>query len=245
MLWWGIALSEFFGTFFLIILGLGINARTTLKQKDNKNNSLLINSFGWAFAYFVGGSIAYYSGSNINPILSLSAWLTDQITFVQFLDYFFFQILGAFFGTIIIIFIYWDQFKKNDKKDLAAEILYIKPERKDYKFNFAVEILASFVLITSFLASIWYGIDFFEPLFLAFIIFAIALSLGGLSDYAVNPTRDFVPRICHFLFNIPNKKKTNWNYSWVSITGPVIGSLSATGLIWAIIAIIGEGNPFN
>ncbi len=245
MVWWGIALSEFFGTFFLILLGLGINADSTLKGTYIKNNNWLLGSFGWAFAYFIGGSIAYYSGGNINPIISLSVWLTDQITFVQFLDYIFFQILGAFFAIIIINFLYWDQLKKTDDQERIANVFYTIPAIKDYKFNFLTEIIASFVLVTAFLSSVWYGFNFFEPLFMAFVVFAIALSLGGLTGYAINPTRDLIPRIYHSLFKIPNKGKTNWSYSFVPTIGPIIGSLLSTGLIWIIIEIIGEGNPFN
>jgi glycerol uptake facilitator len=59
------------------------------------------------------------------------------------------------------------------------------------------------------------------------LVLAIGLSLGGPTGYAINPARDLGPRIAHFLLPIPNKRKSDWGYSWIPVIGPVIGGLLA------------------
>jgi len=64
----------------------------------------------------------------------------------------------------------------------------------------------------------------------AFIVWAIGLSLGGTTGYAINPVRDLGPRITHALLPLQGKNKSDWQYAWVPIVGPVIGSAIAAGL---------------
>jgi glycerol uptake facilitator protein len=59
------------------------------------------------------------------------------------------------------------------------------------------------------------------------LVLAIGLSLGGPTGYAINPARDLGPRIAHFVLPIPNKRNSDWNYSWIPVIGPIIGGLLA------------------
>ena len=59
---------------------------------------------------------------------------------------------------------------------------------------------------------------------------AIGLSLGGPTGYAINPARDFGPRLAHAVLPIANKGTSDWAYSWVPIAGPMIGAIIAVGV---------------
>ena len=59
------------------------------------------------------------------------------------------------------------------------------------------------------------------------VVWGIGLSLGGPTGYAINPARDFGPRLAHFLLPIPGKGPSDWGYAWVPIIGPVTGALLA------------------
>ncbi|MXR78828.1 aquaporin, partial [Enterococcus faecalis] len=61
-------------------------------------------------------------------------------------------------------------------------------------------------------------------------ILAIGLSLGGPTGYAINPARDFGPRLAHAVLPIANKGTSDWAYSWVPIAGPMIGAIIAVGV---------------
>jgi glycerol uptake facilitator protein len=63
----------------------------------------------------------------------------------------------------------------------------------------------------------------FVPLLIGLLVFAIGLSLGGPTGYAINPARDLGPRIIHAILPIPGKRDSDWGYSWVPVVGPIIG----------------------
>jgi len=65
------------------------------------------------------------------------------------------------------------------------------------------------------------------------LVLGIGLSLGGPTGYAINPARDLGPRIAHFLLPIPNKRDSDWGYSWVPVIGPIIGAMLAALVVKA------------
>jgi glycerol uptake facilitator protein len=61
----------------------------------------------------------------------------------------------------------------------------------------------------------------------AFLVWAIGLSLGGTTGYAINPARDLGPRIIHSIVPMDHKGSSQWKYAWIPIIGPIIGSCIA------------------
>ena len=57
-----------------------------------------------------------------------------------------------------------------------------------------------------------------------FLVFGIGLSLGGPTGYAINPARDLGPRIAHAVLPISGKGGSDWEYAWIPVVGPLIGS---------------------
>jgi len=64
----------------------------------------------------------------------------------------------------------------------------------------------------------------------AMCIWALGLSLGGPSGYALNPVRDLGPRIIHSIVPISTKGSSDWGYAWVPIAGPFIAAFIAYGI---------------
>jgi glycerol uptake facilitator protein len=58
----------------------------------------------------------------------------------------------------------------------------------------------------------------------------IGMAQGGSTGYAINPARDFGPRLAHFLLPIKGKGSSKWNYAWIPIAGPIIGGGLGAGL---------------
>src|SRR6266568_556461 len=104
------------------------------------------------------------------------------------------------------------------------------------------EVIGTFVLVLGVLAILTpknlnpiHGWDAgFGPFLVGILVWAIGLSLGGPTGYAINPARDLGPRIAHALLPIAGKGHSDWGYSWVPIAGPIIGGLIAAFLyrIW-------------
>ncbi len=59
------------------------------------------------------------------------------------------------------------------------------------------------------------------------LVFAIGMSLGGPTGYAINPARDLGPRIAHMVLPIRNKGGSDWGYAWVPVMGPLLGGALA------------------
>jgi glycerol uptake facilitator protein len=71
------------------------------------------------------------------------------------------------------------------------------------------------------------GLGALNALPVAIVVLGIGLSLGGPTGYAINPARDLGPRIIHFFLPIPNKRNSDWGYSWVPVLGPLLGATLA------------------
>jgi len=61
----------------------------------------------------------------------------------------------------------------------------------------------------------------------AILVWAIGLSLGGPTGYAINPARDLGPRLAYALLPVAGKGSADWSYAWVPIVGPLTGGLLA------------------
>jgi len=59
------------------------------------------------------------------------------------------------------------------------------------------------------------------------LVFAIGLSLGGTTGYAINPARDLGPRIAHAFLPIKGKRDGDWGYAWIPVVAPMVGGLLA------------------
>ena len=57
------------------------------------------------------------------------------------------------------------------------------------------------------------------------LVFAIGLSLGGPTGYAINPARDLGPRIIHAILPIPGKGPSDWGYAWIPVVAPIVGGI--------------------
>jgi len=54
------------------------------------------------------------------------------------------------------------------------------------------------------------------------LVWLIGLSLGGTTGYAINPARDFGPRLAHAVLPVAGKGTSDWSYAVVPILGPLI-----------------------
>jgi len=73
------------------------------------------------------------------------------------------------------------------------------------------------------------------PFLVGCLVWALGLSLGATTGYAINPARDLGPRMAHALLPIAGKGSSDWAYSWVPILGPFLGA----SLAGAVLRLIG------
>ena len=71
----------------------------------------------------------------------------------------------------------------------------------------------------------------FSPYFVSMLVCSIGLSLGRTTGYAINPARDFGPRVTHALWPVAGKGTSDWAYAPIPILGPLLGAAIAAVLI--------------
>ena len=69
------------------------------------------------------------------------------------------------------------------------------------------------------------------PLMVGLIVVAIGMAFGGMHGYAINPARDFGPRLFTVVAGFKNNGLTDGTLVfWVPIAGPILGGLIGGGL---------------
>ncbi|TNF70008.1 MAG: aquaporin family protein [Gammaproteobacteria bacterium] len=224
-------IGELVGTMFLILFGGGVVAGVLLKHSKAENSGWIVITAGWGFAVMIGVYMAQAGGSaqaDINPIVSIAKYffgIYSNIGHVIMLIIA--QIVGAIIGGVLVWLSYLPHWKATDNQRFKLLVFSTSPEIKSPFSNLLCEVIASFSLIV-FVAALlkyynhqWVTVDI--PYVFGFAVWAIGLSLGGPTGYAINPARDFGPRIAHSILPIANKGSSEWSYAWVPIIGPVIG----------------------
>ncbi|NOX66374.1 MAG: aquaporin family protein [Chlorobi bacterium] len=230
--------GEIIGTMLLIILGNGVVANVVLKNTKGNSGGWIVITFGWAMAVFVAvfamGSI---SGAHINPAVTIGLALVGKFPWADVPVYILGQLIGAALGATIVWIHYKDHFAITENEDLKMACFCTAPEIRSTVNNLLSEIIGTFVLVFGvlFIAAPEVGIGSLDALPVALLVFAIGLSLGGTTGYAINPARDLGPRIMHALLPIPRKRNSDWGYSWIPIVGPIIGAALASGVYMIVI----------
>jgi glycerol uptake facilitator protein len=230
-------IAELIGTMFLILLGTGVVANTILKGTKGNSGGWMVITTGWALAVFVGVVVAGpYSGAHLNPAVTVGLAIAGKFAWNKVLLYIAAQILGAILGAFLMWVVYRDHFNSTSDPDTQLAVFSTGPAIKNAVFNLLSEIVGTFVLIFV----LFYftnaelgdqktpiGLGSLGALPVAFVVWAIGLSLGGTTGYAINPARDLGPRIAHALLPIRDKGHSNWKYSWIPVAGPFIGAILA------------------
>jgi glycerol uptake facilitator protein len=234
-------LAEFIGTALLILLGNGVVACALLAKSKGQNSGWIVITAGWSMAVFVAVfSVARVSGAHLNPAVSLAMALEGHLPWASLAPYVIAQMLGAMTGAALVWIAYLPHWKITEDSDLKRACFCTAPAIRSTPANMACEAIGTFVLIFGVFcmkgasgspdgASI-FPIDLgaLGALPVSLLVFAIGLSLGGPTGYAINPARDLGPRIVHALLPIAGKGGSDWSYAWIPVVGPLIGAALAS-----------------
>lgn len=230
---------EFIGTFVMILLGCGVVACTNLKCSKGYGAGWIVVTLAWGLAVMCGVFIAGpYTGAHLNPAVSVGLAMAGKFDWVLVTPYIISQILGAFCGALLVYAFYKDHFDATDDQDTKLGVFATIPAIKNNVRNLISEIVGTFVLVLVILFlsesgnTAEVGLGSIGALPVALLVVVIGMSLGGTTGYAINPARDFGPRMAHHLLKIKDKGSSRWNYVWVPIAGPIIGAALAVGVFY-------------
>ncbi|HEY7211578.1 MAG TPA: MIP/aquaporin family protein [Bryobacteraceae bacterium] len=229
------AYGEFIGTMVLILLGNGVVGGVLLKHSKAENSGWLVITTGWALAVFAGVAVAISMGdadAHLNPAFTVASVLmtghADRLwTYIPA------QILGAIVGALLVWLFYLPHWAPTDDATKKLACFSTIPAMRRLPSNFLSEAIGTFVLVLVAAALVSKRLapggvaPGLGPLLVGNVVWSIGLSLGATTGYAINPARDFGPRIAHSFLPIPGKGSSDWSYAPIPIFGPVAGAIVA------------------
>ncbi|PWH14637.1 MAG: aquaporin family protein [Anaerolineae bacterium] len=238
----GKLIGEVFGTFILILLGDGVVANVGLAPRlaapaYNWNTI----TFGWAFAVIVAVYVsAGVSGAHLNPAVTIALALKRGFPWKDVFPYIIAQVVGAFLGALGVYLVYMDGLMKAGMPNVwctGPGSVFGQAfwggtgaaAAGGYSFVNAVvaEIFGTAVLLWGVLASgdskntgLMHNLG---PFLVGGTVLAVGLSLGGPSGYAINPARDFGPRLFGTLVGTQGLFADG--YWLIPVIAPIIGAI--------------------
>tara|TARA_B100000686_G_scaffold29430_2_gene29881 strand:+ start:3752 stop:4543 length:792 start_codon:yes stop_codon:yes gene_type:complete len=221
-------LSEAIGTFILILFGCGVNAGLSLNKSYSKKdgNSWTVGTLGWGLAVTLGVYAGKFSGAHINPAVTIGLLSAGEIQYINAIYYIIGQSIGAFIACVILYLHYLPHWSKTEDKSVKLGVFATSPSINSKWSNLLSETVGTFALLFGLqFIGIHQFADGLNPLIVGGLVCAIGISLGGTTGYAINPVRDFIPRLAHYILPISGKGDSNWNYSWIPVFGPIVGGV--------------------
>ncbi len=228
-------IGEFLGTMILILLGDGVVAGVLLKKSKAENSGWIVITAGWALAVMAGVFVAIAFGStdaHLNPAVTIGMAIKAG-NFAKFLPYLLAQVLGAMVGAALVWLHYLPHWKETEDKGAKLACFCTGPAIRNGTANLMSEIVGTFVLVFVVGAIFSKAVGSagpaagLGPYLVGSLVWGIGLSLGGTTGYAINPARDFGPRLMHSVLPIAGKGGSDWGYAPVPIVGPLLGGALA------------------
>jgi glycerol uptake facilitator protein len=239
-------LAEFIGTTLLVLFGNGVVANVVLAKTKGNNAGWIVITAGWGLAVFIGAFCsAPFSGAHLNPAVTVAMAMAGKLEGAKVAGYIIAQMLGGVIGAALVFFHYHAHFRATDDGDAKLGCFCTAPNIRSIPQAFFCEVIGTFCLIfpifmmtdAKFQVPVGadpkdfvVGLGSLGLMPVALLVFAIGLSLGGTTGYAINPARDLGPRIAHAFLPVPGKRDSDWGYAWVPVVGPLVGAALAAGL---------------
>lgn len=229
--------AEFAGTLVLILFGTGVVAMVVLfgtgVPGEVVHGGFTNITLGWGFGVTMGCYIAgRISGAHLNPAVTLALAVFRGFPWRKVIPYSVAQTLGAFTAAALVYWNYLPAFYKADPKlEHTAKIFTTFPAFPGSMFAGLLDQVIGTALLLLLVFAI---VDErnqppkanLAPVLIGAIVIAIGISFGGLHGYAINPARDFGPRLFTVLAGFRNNGLTDGTLVfWVPIAGPLLGGL--------------------
>lgn len=252
----GELVAEFLGTMILILFGVGVVAQVVTSEGTLGDH----DSIAWAWGFGVTFGIytaARISGAHLNPAVSLALAAFAGFSWRKVVPFMLAQTAGAFMAALLVRAVYADAIALVDPDHTIATqgIFSTLPGNGALDIStstaFFDQILGTAILLFLILAVTDSNNDapvaWMAPFIVGLIVVAIGMAWGTNAGYAINPARDFGPRLATFFTGYGGawRDQTGSLYFWVPIIGPLIGGLIGAGAYKLLIArfMPGEDEP--
>jgi len=230
----GELLAEFFGTFILILFGVGVVAQVVAAGIGNHDSISWAWGLGVTLGVYVAGRI---SGAHINPAVSVALAVFKGFEWRKVGPYALAQTAGAFAAALIVRWNYTEVLANADPGHTIKTqgVFSTLPGNGTLPVS-ELGALRDQIIGTAILVFLVFAVTDVRnsaplanlaPLIVGFIVVAIGFAWGTDAGYAINPARDFGPRLASFITGYGSAWRDQYGniYFWVPIVGPLIGAL--------------------
>ncbi len=260
----GEMLAEFLGTFVLILFGVGSVAVAVVGLPGSGRQTVpfgaanwLIISWGWGlavvFGVYVAGGI---SGAHLNPAVTLGFAVRRDFPWRKILPYWLAQVAGAFVAAALVYASYRWAIEAADTKmgvprdkSISTYSIFATFPAEYFGNSWWGPLLDQIIGTGILLLLICALIDRrntapmsnLHPYLIGLVVVAIGLTFGTNAGYAINPARDFGPRLFTYFegwgsIALPGKFTWFDHYWWIPIVGPLIGGVVGVGVYDVLIS---------
>jgi len=244
----GECLAEFLGTLVLIAFGTGVVATAVAALNQSGRGSAafvaggdwLLITCGWAAAVTLGVYVAGgVSGAHLNPAVTVALAWRRGFPWPRVVPYIVAQVAGAFAGAAIVYLDYRDAIGSFERANhivrgaasSAATVGIFVTGPAPYYPGLTGPLIDQ-VIGTALLVLLIFALtdarnqppkSNLAPLIVGLVVAAIGMSFGADAGYAINPARDFGPRLLAWFAGWGTTAFSGGGYWWVPIVGPLVG----------------------
>lgn len=243
---WGECIAEFMGTFILIMFGDGVVAGFLLFTNITGTAPTpfayqwIVIMIGWGLAVMLGIYVAgAISGAHINPAVTLGLAVRGKLPWNKVLPYWAAQVVGAFVAAAIVYFVYQGAIVHTigpgtniaDPVKGVGIVFYTAPKPFVGVFGAFCDEFVGTALLVGLIFAIIDGRNQpvqanLNPLIIGWLVVAIGASFGLNTGYAINPARDFGPRLWIALVSGGLSFTVNNYYFWIPIVACLLGGVA-------------------
>jgi glycerol uptake facilitator protein len=246
--------AEFAGTMILILFGVGVVAQVVAGGIGDHDSIAWAWGLGVTLGVYVAARI---SGAHLNPAVTLALAVFKGFEWRKVLPYMGAQTLGAFVAALIVRWNYTEVLGAFDPGHTIKSqgVFSTLPGNGalpvDMWGGFRDQIIGTAILLFVILALTDLRQNTpaanLAPVVIGLLVVAIGMAWGTNAGYAINPARDFGPRLASFFtgYGTAFRDQNNDLYFWVPIVGPLLGGLGGAGLYQLLIGrfLPKEGAP--
>lgn len=229
--------AEFAGTLILILFGVGVVAQVVAATGLGGHDSI-------AWAWGLGVTLGVYtagriSGAHLNPAVTVALAVFKGFSWRKVAPYAVAQFLGAFAAALIVRWNYTEVLAKFDPGHTIKSQFVFSTLPGNGSAAVPVHTWGAFrdqIIGTAILLFLIMAVTDLRntapaanlaPLIIGLIVVAIGMAFGTDAGYAINPARDFGPRLASFLTGYGGAWRDQYGdfYFWVPIVGPIIGGV--------------------
>mmetsp|Transcript_52271 Transcript_52271/g.111300 ORF Transcript_52271/g.111300 Transcript_52271/m.111300 type:complete len:289 (+) Transcript_52271:93-959(+) len=235
-------MAEILGSFVLVLFGDGVAAQVVLS--DNEAGSYLSMNLGWSIGIIFGIHAAGgISGAHLNPAVTTTMALFGRLPAWKVPGYILSQVIGTFMAGLVVWAVYSPLLAEKDPNaETTMGVFCTFPYKNTPNMNcFLNEVVGSALL----LGLIFALADEYNkpasphsfPTAVGVLIGGIGMAFGVESGYAINPARDFGPRVAASFRYGSQVWTMNDYYFWVPLVAPIVGGAVGAGLYQLFVGI--------